>query len=679
MNGRSSSIRRAAVVGFTLLMGASFLGCHAGPRLFTQRDRAHPEERSAKKELADSGKFINRKRLRPESDYFTDEQVEGERISRGDAKKPEKIRALSLSRSAANQDRSVANRGDSSAKRGGPELADAAGTRTNKSTTTSAKPTRSTERPRSALRELDDRVATKSRSTDRDGNSNKTPSTTGGQTAQPTVRELLDDFPLDEQASTARVAQAPAAKSASVAKTSAIDEDPFKDAVVSRAAENRSTAQIAALKHDAFDDLDDVQEEETEEFAEMQQTAARGSATAARSDSTQVARRVIEASVQAKQKCLPEDLDKTNSSPVAATSSKALQIDRLERTPKKTARDLTSDELEQSAFESSDRNGTLRGPSLSLSTPANAGSGVLSERRQQLKNTIDTWRREMDRTDVTGEVVFAPPPNTAARASLPVDRSQVRDNDFNSQDPSNRVPAFGTEDFEPPRKSQGAVLNGELILDTSSLPSRFQRTPGRLSDDQSASSRRSTFGDSQGRQHSNTGANIDIVPRSSQTYSHRPSGQIALQSFAGSNDEPSSSRLSNAHLKQFDQRARQLNGSAPLPAHGSNVAGAGISETFSSSGETGPKLMPIDDDVQSVQPPSTITSSAPKIDWGLEKSDALSVRGWKGMLLVIGCFSSAIFVGLGLRRRQQLVPVRVSHPSSHSRAQSDDPTTYPHG
>ncbi len=644
MNGRSESRRRAAVVGLALLTGATFLGCHAGPRLFTHRDRAHQEERSTKKELADSGKFINRKRLRPESDYFTDEQPKDERTARGDAKKPGKSGALSSSRRsrlAADQDRSVANQGDSSAKRGGPEFADAARTRTNKSTSKSV---------------------------------------TDGQTARRTVRELLDDSPLDERVSTSRVAKAPAAKSATAAKTSVIDEDPFKDAVVSRAPAKRNTAPIDAVKHGVFDELDDVQdEEETEELAEMKQTAARGGTTAAPSASTQITRRAIEAPVQASQKSLPEDLDAANSSTIAATSPKVLQIDRRQPAPQPTVRGLTSVEsveLDQKSPESSDRNGRPRSPSLSSNTPGNPGNGVSSDRQQQLKNTIDAWRREMDRTDVTGEDKFVPPPNTAAHASLPVDRPQVRDNDFDAHNSSDRVPAFGTENFHPPQKSQGAVLNGELILETSSLPSRFQRTFNSLSDDQSASRRHNTLGDSQGRQRSNAGASIDIVPAATQTRSTRPSGQVSLQSFAASIDKTYSTPSSNAHFEQFDRQATPLNSQSPLPPRGSNVAGMAISETLSSSGGTGPKLMPFDDDVQSVQPPSTNTSSVPKIDWGLEESNSLSARGWKGMLLVIGCLASAILVGLGLRRRQQLAPVRASQPSSHSRAhQSDNPTT----
>ena len=51
MNGyKRASRRQAAIVGLAVLMGASFLGCHSGPRLFAKRDQ---DARVSKKELAE--------------------------------------------------------------------------------------------------------------------------------------------------------------------------------------------------------------------------------------------------------------------------------------------------------------------------------------------------------------------------------------------------------------------------------------------------------------------------------------------------------------------------------------------------------------------------------------------------------------------------------------------------
>ena len=83
MNGiKRASRRQAAVVGLALLMGASLLGCHAGPRLFSKKDRDHGSD---KRELAekDKGKFINRKKVRPESEY---RDGDDERVAKNDNK-----------------------------------------------------------------------------------------------------------------------------------------------------------------------------------------------------------------------------------------------------------------------------------------------------------------------------------------------------------------------------------------------------------------------------------------------------------------------------------------------------------------------------------------------------------------------------------------------------------------
>ena len=91
MNGfKRASRRQAAVVGLAVLMGTTFLGCHAGPRLFSKKDR---DSHADKQELAekDKGKFINKKKVRPEADYRRAEDEE-ERVAKSEPKTKSKTK-----------------------------------------------------------------------------------------------------------------------------------------------------------------------------------------------------------------------------------------------------------------------------------------------------------------------------------------------------------------------------------------------------------------------------------------------------------------------------------------------------------------------------------------------------------------------------------------------------------
>src|SRR5207249_6458353 len=102
---------------------------------------------------------------------------------------------------------------------------------------------------------------------------------------------------------------------------------------------------------------------------------------------------------------------------------------------------------------------------------------------------------------------------------------------------SGKISQAAADEFAPPAplsaspRFQGAFLDGELIINTSNLPSRFQRSAPSGSDRQGTGAMRGNMDDSSGRMRTNSGANIEIVPGAAQ-YQARSPGQISLQSLS---------------------------------------------------------------------------------------------------------------------------------------------------
>ena len=154
MNGfKRASRRQAAVVGLAVLMGTTFLGCHAGPRLFSKKDR---DSHADKQELAekDKGKFINKKKVRPEADYRRAEDEE-ERVAKSEPKTKSKTKPSDSIRKPSNEDteRAVAIR-----KQVDDELKKS--TRTSKTTPTPSKTTKPADQPQFARRDTNKRPVT---------------------------------------------------------------------------------------------------------------------------------------------------------------------------------------------------------------------------------------------------------------------------------------------------------------------------------------------------------------------------------------------------------------------------------------------------------------------------------------------------------------------------------------
>ena len=111
MNGfKRASRRQASVVGLAMLIGITVFGCHSGLRRFSKKYRSSREQ---KQELAekDKGKFIHRKKVRPESEYRRDYRDE-ERVAKNDSATKSKAKPSDAIRKPSTDDtkRSVASR-----------------------------------------------------------------------------------------------------------------------------------------------------------------------------------------------------------------------------------------------------------------------------------------------------------------------------------------------------------------------------------------------------------------------------------------------------------------------------------------------------------------------------------------------------------------------------------------
>jgi len=598
VNGRKSLRCRAAVVGLALLMGSSFLGCHAGPRFFAKKDR---DERASKREFVDRGKFINKKKGRPEAEYLKDGDATDERVAKNDSKnkaKPKNSDSESFRNSDESQ-RSVASR-----------------KRTDDAEGDLAIPKKSTNNKQVANKEVSKTTATR-------------------QAASKEIEDSLFDEPLPEK----KTIVLPAAKPSVAAKNKLTDEDPFKNDVVSTIENKRSTQKVATVNFDNLED--DEEDDEDEDEDDELEAPVRNVKNTVDEAKRSAGRRTADASSDLKRKFLPDD-DIGEAKSVASTARR---------------KTVQANDVGQRSSQQIGR--------MANDVGRDADTSVASNRRQA-QQTLSNWRRELDQSDSADsdsgtETIPAPSEKTTASSS---DRSARTQN-------SGHISQTTLDEFAPSKKSQGAVLNGDLIIDTSNAPTRFQRTD---SSRQGTNNERNE-NDSSNRSRPNSAATIDIVPGATQNRS-RPDGQIILQSL--SDHDVESSKIEPAVYEQAAAEASS-DGLLPLliaPAD----AGDFTSENQTSSQATGPRLTPLDSD-PAIQQAAAKQKEADTPVWnsGEQKKSALG-RGT--LMLAIGGIVTAALIGLGIRRRKdELVPVPVRVPSPEPmRVDSPyDPTTWPRG
>ena len=589
MNGfKRASRRQAAVVGLAVLMGASLFGCHAGPRLFSKKDRADKQELAEK----DKGKFINRKKVRPESEYLDDTD---ERVAKSDSKPKPKSKPTDAKKNASSDSvgRAVA------ARRQADDAADDAprSTRSTRSTTNAPKSSKSADRSEIARRDS---------------------------TKRPVNDDPLFQDVLPETRTTAKgTANGSSAARSTAAKSKLMDEDPFKNSVIGTKATKRPEKNVATVNFLDDDDLDDELADEADELKVARLPATRTVVAKTESKANSLHRQAATAVTQSKQKFLDESEEPRDNSFRSLIGEEAATMSSEEplATPNPKTVKRTTDAAK------------------TVAAKTVAGQKVL-DRRKDVQQTLNDWRRDLDSDES--------PAGVEEKVSLPAPMPSARKQ--NPPAAKGHLEQTTIEEFTPPIKSQGAVLNGELIIDTTSLPSRFQRTPGSANDP-------STSKGAGAKVNSNSGASIDIVPGATQNRA-RSGGQISLQS-----------------LTQEDA-ATGLTTAAYEPSHTPDAFGKLPSLKLETDSEEGPKFGVLEDDPGIAPgPPDEISGSVS----GREIS-ATSTKGraWKRALLVFAAMVSAVGIAIGLRRRMELIPEPVRVPKQ-SLSDPQDPDSWPRG
>ena len=590
MNGfKRASRRQAAVVGLAVLMGASLFGCHAGPRLFSKKDRADKQELAEK----DKGKFINRKKVRPESEYRDDTD---ERVAKSDSKPKSKSKPTDAKKNSSSDsvERAVA------ARRQADDAADDA-PRSTRSTTNAPKRSKSADRSEFARRD-----------------STKRP-----------VTDLLNDDPLfqdvlPETRTTAKgTANGSSAARSTAAKSKLMDEDPFKNSVIGTKATKRPEKNVATVNF-LDDDDDDLDDELADELEVARQPAAKTAIAKTESKANSLHRQAAAAVPQSKQKFLDESEEPRDNSFRSLIGEEAATMSSEEplATPNPKTVKRTTDAAK------------------TVAAKTVAGQKVL-DRRKDVQQTLNDWRRELD----TDEASAGVEEKVSLPAPLPSARKQ------NPPAAKGHLEQTTIEEFTPPVKSQGAVLNGELIIDTTSLPSRFQRTPGSANDP-------STSKGAGAKVNSNSGASIDIVPGATQNRA-RSSGQISLQSMTQ------------------EDAATGLTTAAYEPSHSPDAFGKLPSLKLQADSEEGPKLSALEDDHGITPgPPEEISES---VSASSQAATSAGSRKWKRALLVIAAMASAVGIAFGLRRRMELIPEPVRASKQQPQDDSQSPESWPRG
>lgn len=588
MNGfKRASRRQAAIFGLAVLMGTSFLGCHSGPRLFSRKDR---DERAAKKELAekdkDKSKFINRKKVRPESDYRDDTD---EQIAKNDSKSKSKPTDAARKPSKDTAERAVASRQR-------PDDAKDASSRSAKTTASQPKTSKPADREEFARRDTSKRSVTDLLNED----------------------SLFDDkLPQTRSAAKGTATTNPSSRS-TAAKAKSLDEDPFKNSVIGPTITKQPEKKVATVNFFDDEELDDDLHDEAEELADQRVSDAKKVVTKTVVATDAVNRRVFSS--------VPPNHRK--------------YLDEIDEPADGSFRSLIRDEASEVADDEPIASPEVRTVKRTTEAAKTVAGQKVVDRRQQVQQTLEDWRREMDRD--------GSPAGLEDEASVPAPPVTARSN--SGATAKGHLSQASIDELTPPVKSQGAVLNGELIIDTNSLPSRFQRSAGRSTEPGNSNSE-------SGRVNSNSGASIDIVPGTTQNRA-RPAGQISLQSAT---EEDAATGLTTAGYEQTSD---------------SNDLGKLPSLKFDTDSKAGPKLSALNEETSiAPAPPEEIPSQADGI--GLEESSSGSRVG-KRTLIVLAAMASAVVIGFGLRRRMELIPEPIRVPKQPGNA-SQDPASWPRG
>ncbi len=584
MNGfKRASRRQAAVVGLAVLMGTSLLGCHAGPRLFSKNDR---ELRGDKKELAeqDKGKFINRKKVRSESDYLDDSD---DQVAKKESKAKARPTDPARKPTASANERAVVARQQ-------PDDEEDTSTRSAKSKSTGSQPktSKSANQPEIARRD-----------------STKRP-----------VTDLLNDDSrfedeLPESRSTAKKATTSnSAMKSTVSKRRSLDDDPFKNSVIGPMTTQRSEKRVETVNFFDDEEVTDEIVEEADDYENLRAPAAKNnvakSAVAAASPNRQVS---------PSQRKFLDEIDE----PAAGSFRSHLR------------NEMTEDSNDEVIFPEDSPSVKHAGDA-----PKNVAEQKVIDRREQVQQTLDDWRREMDgdesSVNLEDKVDVSAPSTSLRTSSSPTAKGHLSQADI--------------EEFAPPAKSQGAMLNGELIIDTNTLQSRFQRPTARPAEPGLPNG-------AAGRMNSNFGANIEITPGTTQNRT-RPAGQISLQSAAELDAETG---LTTANYEQTTERSDS--GKLPTLRIGTDL-------------ETGPSLSVLDEKAEiAPPPPEELTDNNAGIGFGDSSSRN---RVWKRTLLVLAAMASAVVIGFGLRRRMVVIPAPIRF-STQPRKDLQDPASWPRG
>jgi hypothetical protein len=544
-------------------MGTTFLGCHAGPRLSSKKDR---DSHAEKQGFADKGKFINKKKARPESDYRRADDEE-ERIAKSDPKSKPKAKASDAIRKPSNTDtgRIVATRkpaGDE--PKSAPRSTNAA----------PAKTTKPADQPQVARREPSRRRG-------------------AGLFDDSIFEDVLPEQRLSAPAATARKGTT---KPAAAVKARPADEDPFKKLVTTSSNVQRPNDKVAKAKFndDGLDlGLDDEElQEEAEELVEAKALAAPKNA----------AMKKVVAPVR-----------DPRATPAAATVQRKY-LDGLD--------ELETDEPGRQVAAAKEK---VRASLPTVKRAADTATTIAGQEVIDRSQTASHWRRDLERDELAEPE--QEPVDSAPRASARPSNSNLPKGDLSPAD---------LDEFGAPPKAQGAVFNGELIIDTNNLPSRILR---------SSSTPSGTNGDNgSSRINSNSGASVEIAP-GAMVNRPRPAGQISLQSM--SDVENASGLMTADYVSSSD--ADEL---GDLPS---------LKMESELESEADPKLASLDVTPKIAPPPPNIAELVPAIGAAALPS---SGRGRKRTLLVLSAMVSALGIGYTLRRRSELEVVTISGSSS---------------
>jgi hypothetical protein len=545
-------------------MGISFGGCHSGPRLFT---RKAPDRRVEKESLADKdqGKFIHRKRVRPESEYLGDEPAE--KLAEHDAKPKSSTKNSAQNRASDSVNRAVANR----AREDRSEL---------------------------AHRTLHDEASDRWAESPLEDSLTRTKDDTNSLSARKVIQRPTRDL---------------------------LDEDPFRDSVIGPTAAKPAQTRVAPVNFndDQFEENLEALQREAEEFERRGRPAVQNQKNAVQKVAA----------------------NKPKLGPRVAHSGKTKFLDDFDDpiTTASTVSDSTGSDLADDLLPSNEIEWERPTSRTSVADAAQtiAGQPVI-DRRQQAQQRLNDWQKELETEESLSGTRSEPnAPNPKAQSprnastSLPTARGHLSE--------------ISMDEFSPPPKSQGAVLNGELIIDTQSVPTRFQRGSGVTAPAPTAS----------GKVNSNSRSSLDFAPSDGQNRP-RSSNQISLQSLPGDGSLPP---LTTAEF-EVSSASVKPNVLPPLELGAESLSGPQLSSASADESVSGSltNLGPLPIDV------SEFESIGP----GFDETTA-GTWNWKRVLVILTAMISAVLIGFRVRRRFEsaVQPVVISQPASRSDSESN--------